>query len=269
MRVLADAAEDDGVSHPQVGSVRLDALVNLRRELPGRRDDENANGAGRRSGCQTLKQGQNERRGLARTRLRAGEHVAASEDVRDDLDLYGCRRHVPFLDEGTHEGHRKAQAHERRRVDGGRFGLRQRGRSRTRHPLGGCRRTHGFRVRRRVGARADCDDERYLSRISGSLSAAAPISGAVVARLPALPLRRAFAQDPYGTVITLREPQACRALCRSTDSKKTASHHCVALAGCRESPSNSVPRREPQGALEPHAHRHGNFSLRNFSLRTT
>ena len=82
------------------GAVRSDALLDLERELAGRREDEGPDGwpggvatvaewltAGHGSITEQLEHRQDERGCLAGAGLGAGEQVAAGEDERDRLAL--------------------------------------------------------------------------------------------------------------------------------------------------------------------------------------
>ncbi len=100
LRELADAAEDDGVGEAQVAAVGGGAVVDLRRQFAGRRQDQDARPLGRRRALvqgQVLQDGQDEGRGLAGAGLGAAEQVAAVEQVGDGLDLDGGGDSVALL----------------------------------------------------------------------------------------------------------------------------------------------------------------------------
>ena len=98
LRLVADAAVDDGDAVLGVlGRLAGDA-VDLQRELAGRGDDERA----RRlvAAGDALQERQDERRGLAGAGLRATDDVLAGDDGRDSLFLDGGGRGIAHVTHG-------------------------------------------------------------------------------------------------------------------------------------------------------------------------
>src|SRR5206468_784866 len=73
LRALADAAVDADMLHSRMAAVRGDALVDLRRELSRRREDQRANRALALSQAKSLQDRKDESSGLARAGLGAAE----------------------------------------------------------------------------------------------------------------------------------------------------------------------------------------------------
>ena len=86
LRAHADAAEDRGAGERSVYGDLLELLDDLRRELTRRRHDQGARRAARPLE-QLVKNGQEERGGLAASRHRAGEHVATFYRGGNRVDL--------------------------------------------------------------------------------------------------------------------------------------------------------------------------------------
>ena len=100
--VHADAAEYRGRLQVQVAAITTEALLDLRREFAGWREDQRANRATRRIAAgvacgQQLQQRQRESGRLASSGLRAGQNVAACEDDGNGLSLYGGGFGVAFV----------------------------------------------------------------------------------------------------------------------------------------------------------------------------
>ena len=95
LRAFADAAEDRGHAKRNVAGVGARVLLDLRRELASRREDEGANllRADRRPRREELEHRQDERRGLAGAGLGDADDVGAAEDLRNGggLDRRGLR----------------------------------------------------------------------------------------------------------------------------------------------------------------------------------
>ena len=88
--VERDAADDQRDVELVIDAVAYEALLDLRRELAGRLEDQGARHA--RAGAAVFQHGQHrqrERRGLAGAGLGDAEHVAPREHVRDGLILNG------------------------------------------------------------------------------------------------------------------------------------------------------------------------------------
>ena len=106
LRVEADAAVDRGRADGVLRAVGPDALLDLERELAGRREDERADDARaalRARRVQTLEHRQDEGGRLAGPRLGAREHVASGEDERDGLCLDRGRFRVALVGDGAKE----------------------------------------------------------------------------------------------------------------------------------------------------------------------
>ncbi len=102
LRMLADAAEDDGVLQVQMAAVMREALADLRGELARGREDKRARALrdGRRGmRGELLQNRQRERGGLARAGLRDAEEVAALQQVRDGAGLDGRGDGVVLVEE--------------------------------------------------------------------------------------------------------------------------------------------------------------------------
>ena len=82
------------------------------------RQDEGANSPVARLIREVLQDGQHERRRLSRTRLGAGEHVAAGDHVRNHLGLHRRGLRIALVEEGADERRDEAELGERRRLDG-------------------------------------------------------------------------------------------------------------------------------------------------------
>ena len=108
---LADAAEDHGVAELEIAAVGGEAVADLRRQLAGRGQHQDA--AGLRPGRadvvrQALQDRQRERRRLAGAGLCAAQQVAAGEQVGNRLGLDRRRRGVVLGADGALD--RRAQA---------------------------------------------------------------------------------------------------------------------------------------------------------------
>jgi hypothetical protein len=110
LRAEAHAAEDHHRVVLRVLAVGAHRGLDLQRELARRRDDERARRAavaaarGRTArGRQPLQQRQHEARGLAGSRLGAGEEIAALEDGGDRLELDRSGRRIALFGDGAHE----------------------------------------------------------------------------------------------------------------------------------------------------------------------
>src|SRR5690606_35688017 len=145
LRVDVDAAEHDGRRQLDVLAVRDDALLDLRRELARRREDQRADrartaggSAARHGRRQALQDRQHETGGRAGSGLGAGQQVAAGEHGRDRLGLDRGGGIVAAFSDGTDEGFGQAQGskgHETPTTSAsvttttpGRFGLRRQAR---------------------------------------------------------------------------------------------------------------------------------------------
>ena len=115
LRVDADAAEDHGGAQRQVLAVGAHALLHLRREFAGRREDQ-ARPDGARAkrwrcgGRQPLQQRQREAGGLAGAGLRGAEQVAPGEHDGDGLRLDGGGFGVALLGDSAEQLGRQAEA---------------------------------------------------------------------------------------------------------------------------------------------------------------
>ena len=134
LRILADAAEDDGVPQVEVPAVHAETLADLGGQFAGRRQDERPDGpslAGRRRGVlgpatprprrrvvglggrrmpvpgrtavEPLQDRQGERRRLAGARLRAAQQVPPFKHVRDGLLLDARGNRVTFGSDSTEQ----------------------------------------------------------------------------------------------------------------------------------------------------------------------
>ena len=90
LRPHPDAAEDRGSGDRRVGGKAFEVLVDLGRQLPGRREDEDA-GRAPRLGDEPVEDRQQERGGLAAAGHGSREHVAPFHHGRDGLLLNGRR----------------------------------------------------------------------------------------------------------------------------------------------------------------------------------
>jgi len=101
LRGLADAAEDGGAADVDGLAEQADLLLDLRRELARRRDDERARSASvRRLAHEPLEDGQHERRGLAGARLRDPDQIAPFENLRNRRRLDRRRHGVARIGDG-------------------------------------------------------------------------------------------------------------------------------------------------------------------------
>ena len=103
LRPHADAAEDRRAGERRVHGELAEVLVDLRRQLARRREDERARRAAPLAE-EPLQDRQQERRGLAAAGHRAGEHVAARERRRDGVLLDGRRAGEAELADGAERG---------------------------------------------------------------------------------------------------------------------------------------------------------------------
>ena len=97
LRVLVDAAKDDGMAQAEMAAIGPEAGVDLNRELARRREDQGARAAMVGADAvfgETLEQRQAERRGLAGAGLGDAQQVAAGQQRRDGADLDRRRRGV-------------------------------------------------------------------------------------------------------------------------------------------------------------------------------
>jgi hypothetical protein len=136
LRLVADAAEDHGVAEAEVLAVGGEGLADLRGQLAGRGQDQDADRtAALRAialGVQALQDGEGERGGLASAGLGEAQQVASIQHVRDGLHLDRRRSLVAFGVNGPGEGLDQAQVFEavlggghrlkRRRLPRGRAG---------------------------------------------------------------------------------------------------------------------------------------------------
>ena len=102
------AADDDPEAEvgPQEPGVGAEAVADLGRELPRRRENERASGERRWTapvGDQAGEDRQRERGRLAGARLGDAEQIAALEKMRNGLSLDGCGVRIAFVHEGAKE----------------------------------------------------------------------------------------------------------------------------------------------------------------------
>ena len=115
MRLHADPAVDQPGLQCDMLSIVAHVLLDLRRELAGRRDNQRADRMpGRRMAAvrfrgQPLQHGQGEAGGLARAGLGGAEKVAARENDGDGLQLDGGRRCVALLRDSAEQLGAKAE----------------------------------------------------------------------------------------------------------------------------------------------------------------
>src|SRR6266851_3085755 len=104
LRMLADAAEDDGAAHAEMPSIGAEAFLDLEGELAGRGQHQNARGLAPRGGsirCKQLQDRQRKGGGLAGAGLGDAQQVAAGEEIGDRLRLDRRRHRVALLFERT------------------------------------------------------------------------------------------------------------------------------------------------------------------------
>ena len=102
LRRLADTAEDDGGIEREVATVDAQAVADLGRQFPSRREHERTDGpavGGFLSG-KMVKDGKGERRCFSRTGLGDTEHVSAVHQGRNGFRLHRCWCAVAFAVEG-------------------------------------------------------------------------------------------------------------------------------------------------------------------------
>ncbi len=111
LRIDRYAAEDDRGAQFHILPVGRDAVLDLRREFAGRREDECAGTVtfDRRAVAESLQQGQGEARGLAGAGLRRAHDVRTFQDWRDRLRLDWCWRGVAGLADSAQQGFGEAE----------------------------------------------------------------------------------------------------------------------------------------------------------------
>ena len=120
LRLHADAAEDHGGTQCKVPAVGAHILVDLRRELARRGDDQRADGMARRRMAvvcargEALQHRQREPGGLAGAGLRGAEQVAAAQYDRNRLRLNGGGPRVALLGDRAQQLGAQAEGVERR-----------------------------------------------------------------------------------------------------------------------------------------------------------